>query len=214
MEVNFILNKAIIGKKLGMSQIFAQDGTVIPVTIVEAGPCPVVQKKTVERDGYSALQVAFGNVKPNGVNKPKQGQFKKAGVDAKRYLKELKLDNAESYEIGQEIKCDIFAEGDKVDATGTSKGHGFSGTQIRWNQATGPMAHGSGCHRVVGSMGSINPARVFKNKHMPGHYGCDKTTVQNLTIVRVDAERNLLFIKGGIPGARGSLVVIRDSIKA
>ena len=209
------MNKAIIGKKLGMSQIFAQDGRVIPVTIVEAGPCPVVQKKTVDKDGYSAIQVAFGAVKAGRVNKPVSGQFKKANVEAKRYLKELRLDDADSYEIGQEIKCDVFSEGDKVDAIGTSKGHGFSGTQIRWNQATGPMAHGSGYHRGVGSMGSnSDPSRVFKNKHMPGHYGVDKVTVQNLTIAKVDAERNLLFIKGAVPGARGSLIVIRNTVKA
>ena len=208
------MNKAIIGKKLGMSQIFAQDGTMIPVTVVEAGPCPVVQKKTVERDGYSAVQVAFGDTKESRLNKPELGHLKKAGVAPKRYLREFKFDNADSFEIGQEIKCDIFAEGDAVDVVGTTKGRGFTGTIQRWNYACGPMAHGSGYHRGVGSMSSnSDPSRVFKNKRMPGHYGTERVTIQNLRIVKVDVERNLLLIKGGIPGANGGIVVIKQSIK-
>ena len=208
------MNKAIIGKKLGMSQIFAQDGTMIPVTVVEAGPCPVVQKKTVERDGYSAVQVAFGDTKESRLTKPELGHLKKAGVAPKRYLREFKLDNADSLEIGQEIKCDVFAEGDAVDVVGTTKGRGFTGTIQRWNYACGPMAHGSGYHRGVGSMSSnSDPSRVFKNKRMPGHYGTERVTIQNLRIVKVDVERNLLLIKGGIPGANGGIVVIKQSIK-
>ncbi len=208
------MNKAIIGKKLGMSQIFAPDGKVIPVTVVLAGPCPVVQKKTVEKDGYAALQVAFEDTKESRVNAPVAGQFKKANVSVKRFLRELRLDNTESYEIGQEIKCDVFAAGDHVDVVGTSKGRGFSGTIQRWNTARGPMAHGSGYHRGVGSLSSnSDPSRVFKNKKMPGQYGAERVTIQNLEIARVDADRNLLLIKGGIPGAKGSLVVVKQSIK-
>ena len=208
------MNKAIIGKKLGMSQIFAPDGKVIPVTVVLAGPCPVVQKKTVEKDGYAALQVAFEDTKESRVNKPVAGQFKKANVAVKRFLRELRLENVESYEIGQEIKCDVFAAGDHVDVVGTTKGRGFSGTIQRWNTARGPMAHGSGYHRGVGSLSSnSDPSRVFKNKKMPGQYGAERVTIQNLEIARVDAYRNLLLIKGGIPGAKGSLVVIKQSIK-
>ncbi len=208
------MNKAIIGRKLGMSQIFAQDGTMIPVTVVEAGPCPVVQKKTVERDGYSAVQVAFSDVRENKLTKPELGHLKKAGVSAKRYLREFKFDNADSFEIGQEIKCDIFEEGDAVDVVGTTKGRGFTGGIQRWNYACGPMAHGSGYHRGVGSMSSnSDPSRVFKNKKMPGHYGTERVTIQNLRVVRVDKERNLLLIKGGIPGANGGIVVIKQSIK-
>ena len=208
------MNKAIIGKKLGMSQIFAPDGKVIPVTVVLAGPCPVVQKKTVEKDGYAALQVAFEDTKESRVNKPVAGQFKKANVAVKRFLRELRLENVESYEIGQEIKCDVFAAGDHVDVVGTTKGRGFSGTIQRWNTARGPMAHGSGYHRGVGSLSSnSDPSRVFKNKKMPGQYGAERVTIQNLEIARVDADRNLLLIKGGIPGAKGSLVVVKQSIK-
>ncbi|MBR7111113.1 MAG: 50S ribosomal protein L3 [Clostridia bacterium] len=208
------MNKAIIGKKLGMSQIFAPDGKVIPVTVVLAGPCPVVQKKTVEKDGYAALQVAFEDTKESRVNKPVASQFKKANVAVKRFLRELRLENVDSYEIGQEIKCDVFAEGDHVDVVGTTKGRGFSGTIQRWNTARGPMAHGSGYHRGVGSLSSnSDPSRVFKNKKMPGQYGSERVTIQNLEIARVDADRNLLLIKGGIPGAKGSLVVVKQSIK-
>ncbi|HIU83492.1 MAG TPA: 50S ribosomal protein L3 [Candidatus Faecicola pullistercoris] len=207
------MNKAIIGKKLGMSQIFAADGKVIPVTVVEAGPCPVTQIKTKDKDGYEAVQVAFGIVKERNVNKPLQGQFKKAGVAPKRYLKELKL-NIADYQLGQEIKCTVFSEGDHVDVVGTTKGRGFTGVIQRWNQARGPMAHGSGYHRGVGSMSAnSDPSRVFKNKKMPGQYGAEQVTIQNLVVARVDEARNLLLIKGGIPGPRGGMVIIKESIK-
>ena len=209
------MNKAIIGKKLGMSQIFTADGIVIPVTVVEAGPCPVVQKKTQEKDGYNALQVAFGDVKEKNVNKPVMGQFKKANVAPKKVLKELPIDNVEAYEIGQEINCSIFAEGDHVDVVGTSKGKGFAGAVKRWNHHIGPKAHGSGYHRGVGSMSAnSSPSRVFKNKKMAGHLGNERVTVQNLTVARVDAARNLLLIKGAIPGAKGGIVVVKQSVKA
>ena len=209
------MNKAIIGKKLGMSQIFTADGIVIPVTVVEAGPCPVVQKKTQEKDGYNALQVAFGDVKEKNVNKPVMGQFKKANVAPKKVLKELPIDDVNSYEIGQEINCSIFAEGDHVDVVGTSKGKGFAGAVKRWNHHIGPKAHGSGYHRGVGSMSAnSSPSRVFKNKKMAGHLGNERVTVQNLTVARVDAARNLLLIKGAIPGAKGGIVVVKQSVKA
>ena len=209
------MNKAIIGKKLGMSQIFTADGIVIPVTVVEAGPCPVVQKKTQEKDGYNALQVAFGDVKEKNVSKPVMGQFKKANVAPKKVLKELPIDDVNSYEIGQEINFSIFAEGDQVDVVGTSKGKGFAGAVKRWNHHIGPKAHGSGYHRGVGSMGAnSSPSRVFKNKKMAGHLGNERVTVQNLTVARVDAARNLLLIKGAIPGAKGGIVVVKQSVKA
>ena len=209
------MNKAIIGKKLGMSQIFTEDGLVVPVTVVEAGPCPVVQKKTQEKDGYNALQVAFGDVKVKNVTKPVLGQFKKANVEPKKVLKELPIDNVADYEIGQEINCSIFAEGDHVDVVGTSKGKGFAGAVKRWNHHIGPKAHGSGYHRGVGSMSAnSSPSRVFKNKKMAGHLGNERVTVQNLTVAKVDAARNLLLIKGAIPGAKGGIVVVKQSVKA
>ena len=207
------MNKAIIGKKLGMSQIFAEDGKVIPVTVVEAGPCPVVQKKTLGTDGYEAVQVAFGSIKEKNVNKPVKGHYKKAGVAPHRVLREFKLDNVDSYELGQEIKCDVFAENDVVDVVGTSKGHGFTGVIKRWNHHCGPMAHGSGYHRGVGSMGACSsPSKVFKNKKMSGQWGNERVTVKNLTVVKVDANRNLLLIKGAIPGAKGGIVVVKQTI--
>ena len=209
------MNKAIIGKKLGMSQIFTADGIVIPVTVVEAGPCPVVQKKTQEKDGYNALQVAFGDAKEKNVSKPVMGQFKKANVTPKKVLKELPIENVDAYEIGQEINCSIFAEGDHVDVVGTSKGKGFAGAVKRWNHHIGPKAHGSGYHRGVGSMSAnSSPSRVFKNKKMAGHLGNERVTVQNLTVARVDAARNLLLIKGAIPGAKGGIVIVKQSVKA
>ncbi len=208
------MDKAIIGKKIGMSQIFTADGKVIPVTVVEAGPCAVVQVKTKENDGYEAVQVGFGAIKETRVNKPEAGHFKKAGVAVKRYLRELRFADCAGYTPGQELTCDIFAEGDKVDVTGTSKGHGFSGPMQRWNMHRGPMAHGSGYHRGVGSMGACSsPSRVFKNKKMSGQWGHEKVTVQNLTVARVDAARNLLLIKGAVPGAKGGIVVVKQSIK-
>ena len=213
------MEKAILGKKIGMTQIFMQDGRLVPVTVVEAGPCPVTQVKTVQSDGYEAVQVGFGELAEQRAkklkNKPELGHFAKAGVPATRYLRELRLDDITSYKVGDQITCDVFAEGDHVDVTGTSKGHGFTGTIQRWNQHTGPMKHGSKYHRGVGSMGAnSDPSRVFKNKHMPGQYGCERVTVQNLEVVRVDAQRNLLLIKGAVPGANGALLIVRSSVKS
>ena len=213
------MKKAIVGKKVGMTQVFTPDGRLIPVTVIQAGPCPVVQKKTVETDGYEAVQVGFDEIPENRVkklvNKPEAGHFKKAGVAPCRKLREFRFEDAASYEVGQVIKCDVFAEGDKVDISGISKGHGFTGAIQRWNQHTGPMAHGSKYHRGVGSLSAnSDPSRVFKNKHMSGHYGVEKVTIQNLSVVRVDAERNLLLIKGALPGAKGCLLFVRNSVKA
>ncbi len=205
------MNKAIIGRELGMSQIFTPDGKVIPVTVVEAGPCPVVQKKTLSVDGYEAVQLAYGAIKVKNVGKPLAGHYKKANVEPRRVLKEFKFDDCGAYEPGQEVKCDVFAEGDVVDVVGTSKGHGFTGAVKRWNHHCGPMAHGSGYHRGVGSMSANStPSRVFKNKKMSGHWGNERVTVKNLTVVRVDAARNLLLIKGAIPGAKGGVVVVKQ----
>lgn len=213
------MKKAILGTKVGMTQLFLEDGRVVPVTVVEAGPCTVVQKKTVERDGYSAIQVGFKTLSESRAkklkNKPEQGHFKKAGVAATRYLREFRLDNAQNYEVGQLIGVDVFAKGDSVDVVGTSKGHGYTGAILRWNQHTGPMAHGSKYHRGVGSLSAnSDPSRVFKNKHMSGQWGHERVTVQNLEVVRVDGERNLLFVKGALPGPNGGLLMIRDSVKA
>ncbi len=213
------MEKAILGKKIGMTQIFLSDGRLMPVTVVEAGPCPVVQVKTVGTDGYEAVQVGFGELAEQRAkklkNKPELGHFKKAGVNATRHLREFRLSNVSAYKVGDVLKCDQFAEGDHVDVTGISKGHGYSGVIQRWNQHTGPMAHGSKYHRGVGSMGAnSDPSRVFKNKHMPGQYGCERVTIQNLEVIRVDAERNLLMIKGAVPGAKGALLIVRDSVKA
>lgn len=209
------MNKAIIGKKIGMTQIFNENGKVIPVTVVEAGPCVVVQKKTTEKDGYEAIQVGFGDIREKLVNKPAKGHFAKAGVSLRRTLKEFRLDNASEYEVGQEIKAEIFAAGDKVDVSGVSKGKGFQGVIKRWNAQRGPMTHGSKFKRAVGSMGaSSDPSRTFKNKHMPGHMGAVNTTVLNLEVVKVIAEKNLILIKGGIPGPNKGTVVIRTTVKA
>ncbi len=208
------MKKAILGKKLGMTQVFTSDGLIVPVTVVEAGPCPVIQKKTQDHDGYSAIQVGFGSLREKLANKPWAGTFKKANVPPMRHLRELKLEDADSYEVGKEIKADIFAEGDAVDVSGVSKGRGFQGVIKRWNQARGRMSHGSHYHRRVGSMGACStPSRVFKSKHLPGHMGSENVTIQNLEIVRVDADRNLLLVKGALPGAKGSLVVVRESVK-
>ena len=213
------MKKAILGTKVGMTQLFLEDGRVVPVTVVEAGPCTVVQKKTVERDGYSAIQVGFKTLSESRAkklkNKPEQGHFKKAGVAATRYLREFRLEDAQNYEVGQLINVEVFAKGDAVDVTGTSKGHGYTGAILRWNQHTGPMAHGSKYHRGVGSLSAnSDPSRVFKNKHMAGQWGHERVTVQNLEVVRVDGERNLLIVKGALPGPNGGLLMIRDSIKA
>ncbi len=212
------MKKAIVGKKIGMTQIFTEDGRLVPVTVIEAGPCTVVQLKTVENDGYAAVQVGFGELTENRakklLNKPELGHFAKAGVAAKRTTRELRFDDCTGYKVGDQIKVDQFAAGDKIDVTGTSKGHGFTGPVARWNQHTGPMAHGSKYHRGVGSMSAnSDPSRVFKNKHMGGHYGVDRVTVQNLEVVSVDAERNLLLVKGAVPGANEGLLMIRDTVK-
>ena len=209
------MKKAIIGKKLGMTQVFTPEGLVIPVTVVEAGPCPVVQIKNNEKDGYNAVVVAFEKQKAQRVNKPRTGAFKKAGVETYKMVKELKLDNSDQYSLGQEIKADIFAEGDTVDVSGTTRGRGFTGVIQRWNQHRLKMTHGTGpVHREVGSMGANStPSRVFKNKHMPGHYGVERVTIQNLDIVKVDSERNILLVKGCIPGPKGSIVTIKEAKK-
>ena len=209
------MKKAIIGKKIGMTQIFDENGKVVPVTVVEAGPCVVVQKKTSDNDGYEAIQVGFEEIREKLVNKPRKGQFAKAGTTLRRTLKEFRLDDISQYEVGQEIKADVFEAGDKVDVAGVSKGKGFQGCIKRWNQHTGDMTHGSKFKRAPGSMGaSSDPSKVFKNKRMPGHMGSVNTTVINLEIVKVIAEKNLILIKGGIPGPNKARVVIKDSARA
>ena len=209
------MKKSIIGKKIGMTQIFDENGKVIPVTVVEAGPCVVMQKKTEDKDGYNAVKVGFGDIREKLVTKPVKGQFTKADLKLKRYVRELRLDDISGYEVGAEIKADVFAAGDKIDVTGISKGKGYQGTIKRWNAHRGPETHGSKSHRVVGSMGSSSyPARTFKSKRLPGHMGNKKSTVLNLEVVRVDADKNLILIKGGIPGPRKGLVIIRDSARA
>ncbi len=204
--------KAIIGKKLGMSQIFTANGLVVPVTVVEAGPCYVSQKKTKEVDGYEATQISFEDVKASKINKAEAGHLKKANVTPKKYLREFDLDT--TLEVGAEIKCNTFTAGEFVDVTGMTKGRGFTGTVQRWNTSRGPMAHGSGYHRGVGSLSAnSDPSRVFKNKSMPGQYGNEQVTIQNLEIAKVDADRNLILVKGAIPGAKGGLVIIKTAVK-
>ena len=225
------MKKAILATKIGMTQIFQEDGSVIPVTVLEAGPCVVTQVKTVDNDGYSAVQVGYVDKKDkiinkdkggkkevihrHGVNKPLKGHFEKAGVSSKRYIRELKLENAEEYTLGSEIKADIFAAGDRVDATAISKGKGFQGAIKRHGQHRGPMTHGSKFHRHQGSNGACSsPSKEFKGKKMPGHMGCVKVTVQNLSVVRVDAEKNLILVKGAVPGPRKALVTIKETTRA
>ena len=210
------MKKAIIGKKLGMTQIFAENGAVIPVTVIEAGPCVVTQKKTTEKDGYDAIQVGYEDVSAKHVNKPAKGHFEKAGVQAKKHLKEFRLENAADFNVGDVIAADTFAQGDKVDITGVTKGHGYSGAVKRWGHHMLQATHGTGpIHRQVGSMGANStPSRVFKNKKMAGQYGNEQVTVLNIEVVKVDAEKNLIAVKGAVPGARGGIVVIRDSVKA
>ena len=209
------MQKAIIGKKIGMTQIFDENGKVIPVTVIEAGPCAVVQKKTVENDGYSAVQVGFVDKREKLVNKCQKGHFDKAGVSYKRYVRELKLDNAEEYALGAEIKADAFAAGDKIDATAISKGKGFQGAIKRHGLQRGPMAHGSKYHRHAGSNGACSdPSKVFKGKKMAGHMGSRRITIQNLEVVRVDADANLILVKGSVPGPKKSLVTLRETVKA
>lgn len=210
------MQKAIIGKKIGMTQIFDETGKVVPVTVVEAGPCVVSMKKTVENDGYAAVQLGFGDLKPAKVNKPMAGHFKKNDVAPKRTLREFRFDDTDAYELGQIVKADIFAAGDKIDVTGTSKGKGYAGVIKRWNFQRLKETHGSGpVARHGGSMGACStPSRVWKGKKMAGHLGTEKVTVQNLAVVKVDAENNLIAVKGAIPGPNGGTVVIKDSVKA
>jgi len=208
------LKKAILATKVGMTQIFNEDGVLTPVTVLQAGPCVVTQVKTVENDGYSAVQVGFVDKRAKLVNKPLKGLFEKAGVSYKRYVREFKFEDAESYTLAQEIKADIFAAGDKIDVTAISKGKGFQGAIKRLGQHRGPMAHGSKFHRHQGSNGACSdPSRVFKGKGMPGQMGHKRITVQNLEVVRVDAENNLLLVKGAVPGPKKSLVTIKESVK-
>jgi len=209
------MKKAILGRKLGMTQIFDENGKVVPVTVIEAGPCVVTQKKTIEKDGYDAIQVGFADIREKLVNKPMKGQFKKAGVPLKRIVKEFRLEDIGSYEVGQEIKADLFAADEQVDVSGISKGKGFQGVIKRWNAHRGPMTHGSKFHRAPGSMGaSSDPSRTFKNKHMPGHMGNVNTTVLNLKVAKVMPEKNIILIKGGVPGPNKGFVVIRNTVKA
>ncbi|GIN92794.1 50S ribosomal protein L3 [Siminovitchia terrae] len=205
--------KGILGRKIGMTQIFAEDGRLLPVTVVEAAPNVVLQKKTVEADGYEAVQIGFEDKREKLANKPEKGHVAKAETAPKRFVRELNNVNLDEYEVGQEIKVDIFAEGDVVDVTGISKGKGFQGVIKRHGQGRGPMSHGSHFHRSPGSMGAVDPARVFKQKKLPGQMGGQKITVQNLQIVKVDAERNLLLIKGNVPGSKKALLEIKTGIK-
>lgn len=210
------MNKFILGKKIGMTQIFVEDGLSVPVTVIEAGPVTVVQKKTTDTDGYSAVKVGYEDANEKRLNKPQKGLYSKLKLSPKKYLKEFRADGSEKYEVGQEIKvADMFQSGDRIDVTGISKGKGFAGVIKRYGHKRGKETHGSMYHRRVGSMGAnTNPARVFKGKKLPGHMGVDKVTVQNLDVVRVDSERNLLLVKGAVPGAKGGLLVIRDTVKS
>ncbi len=209
------MNKAIICRKEGMTQIFTAEGKVIPVTVLQAGPCPVVQIKTVDKDGYAALKLGFGETDEKALTKPQLGQFKKAGVKPCKVLKEFRLDDLSAYEVGKEVKADVFAAGDRVDAHGVTKGHGYTGVIKRWNQHRLKETHGVGpVHREPGSMGAnSSPSRVFKNKHLAGQYGVENVTVQNLEVVRVDVERNCILVKGSVPGPDGSIVTINDTVK-
>ena len=209
------MQKGLIGKKIGMTQIFDANGTVIPVTVLEVGPCAVVQKKTVEKDGYEAVQLGFGDVKVSRVNKPMKGHFAKADVAPKKVLKEFRLADTSALNVGDIVKADVFAAGEKVDVCGTGKGKGYAGAIKRWNFGRLKETHGSGpVARHQGSMGACSdPSRVFKGKKMPGHLGCEKVTIQNLEVVKVDAENNLIAIKGAVPGSRGNYVVITDAVK-
>lgn len=205
--------KGILGKKVGMTQIFTEEGIVVPVTVVEAGPCVVLQKKEVGHDGYEAIQLGFKEKKEHRANQPELGHAKKAGVKPQHYVKEIRGVNLSDYQVGQEVKADLFAEGEMVDVTGTSKGKGFAGAIKRHNQSRGPMSHGSRYHRRPGSLGAINPARVFKGQTLPGQMGGDRITTQNLKVVRVDSDKNLLLIQGAVPGPCNSYVMIRSAAK-
>ena len=208
------MKKAIIGRKVGMTQIFDETGAVIPVTVIECGPCPVVQIKTVETDGYDAVQLGFGEVKEVKVNKPKKGHFSKASVKPTKHLREFRLDDVSTVKVGDEIKVDTFEAGEAVDIQGITKGKGFQGVIKRHGQSRGPMGHGSMYHRRPGSMGPCStPGRVFKGKKLPGHMGVDTVTIQNLMIIRVDSDKNAILVKGSVPGNKGSILKINDSVK-
>jgi len=207
-------NKAILAKKVGMTQIFDSEGRAFPVTVMEAGPCTVIRKKTRQKDGYEALQVGFYAVKERKLTRPQKGQFSRAAVSPLRYIRELRIEPADIYAVGQQIKADIFKAGEYVDVSGVSKGKGFSGSIKRHSQHRGPMTHGSRYHRGPGSLGGIAPARVFKGQTLPGRMGGEKVTVQKLKVVRVDADKNLLLVKGAVPGPRGSLLMVKNSVKA
>ena len=210
------MGKAIIGRKVGMTQIFAEDGKVIPVTVIEAGPCPVVQVKTPETDGYTALKLGFLPAKEKELNKPDAGQFKKAGIAPCKVLREVRVESAEGYSVGTQITADVFAAGDHVDVSGVTKGHGYTGVIKRWNQHRLKETHGVGpVHREPGSMGAnSSPSRVFKQKHLAGQYGVENVTIQNLEVVRVDAARNAILVRGAVPGVKGSIVMLKTSVKA
>lgn len=209
------MQKAIIARKIGMTQIFMEDGVLVPVTVLQAGPCTVTQVKTLENDGYSAVQLGFESKKESKTNSPDKGHFAKAGVEPKKYLKEFRLEDAENYEVGQEVTVSAFAAGDMIDVTGVSKGKGFQGSIKRHGFSRGPMAHGSKYHRSSGSMGQASsPSKVFKGKKLPGHMGAEQVTVQNLEIVRVDAEQNLLLVKGAVPGPKKSVITVKNAVKA
>ena len=209
------MKKAIIGRKVGMTQIFDENGVAIPVTVIEAGPCTVVQVKTTETDGYDAVQLGYGEVKENKVNKPEKGHFTKGNVKPTKHLREFRVDNASEVKVGDEIKVDIFAEGDTVDIQGKTKGKGFQGVIKRYGQSRGPMGHGSMYHRRPGSMGSTStPGRVFKGKKLPGHMGNTTVTIQNLKVVKVDTEKNAILVKGSVPGNKGVILKIKDAVKA
>jgi large subunit ribosomal protein L3 len=207
------MEKGILAKKIGMTRVFDEEGRVIPVTVLEAGPCTVVAKKTPEKDGYKAIQVGFKKARPNSLNKPLNGHFAKAGVAPAKYVRELRVSDADTYEVGQEIKADIFKAGEYVDVTGVSKGKGFAGSIKRHGQGRGPMTHGSRYHRGPGSLGAIDAARVFKGQSLPGRMGGEKVTVQKLKVIKVDAGKNLLLVKGSVPGPRNTLLIVKNSVK-
>lgn len=207
------MKKGLIGKKIGMTQIFNEEGKVIPVTVIEAGPCVVSQVKTEETDGYNSIQLGFGAIKESKVNKPERGHFTKANIAPARYLREFRVDSIEDVKVGDELKADIFMAGDKIDIQGTSKGKGFQGVIKRHGQSRGPMAHGSRYHRRPGSMGPVAPNRVFKNKHLAGRMGGNRVTIQNLEVVQVIPEKNVILIKGNVPGAKKSLITIKSAVK-
>lgn len=209
------MKKGLIGKKIGMTQIFNEEGKVIPVTVIEAGPCVVSQVKTEETDGYNSIQLGFGAIKESKVNKPERGHFTKANIAPARYLREFRVDSIEDVKVGDELKADIFMDGDKIDIQGTSKGKGFQGVIKRHGQHRGPMGHGSMYHRRPGSMGSTStPGRVFKGKKLPGHMGAETVTIQNLEVIKVDLDKNIILVKGSVPGAKGSILKIKSSVKA